>query len=375
MPSLVLVRRVMVKTENARKRHNGASASVSADSQGRDAFLVHCRSLNGLPSYLALRGVDYTSLAAQAGLGDADASSTDSFIALNAFAHLLEMASEAADDDCLGLRWTGQDDQGARGTLALSLRYVPTLRTGLETLVKFMPLHVDVASAEVRFDGNATLSWRYSPLILRQDQVTDRTACLFVSWLNAALPRTEFPVEVRLARRKPKSSALHRALLASNIQFDANQNEIVFSQRCLDLPNPRADGDLFRALCDLNSRLVCERKRQDDIVLKVREEIMDIARQDERPATLDVVARQMGLSARGLQRRLAGCGTSFNDLVDGLRRESAQRLLEESDLMISEIAYRLGFSSIGNFTRAAKRWFGRSPRDYRSHLQSSRAPK
>ncbi len=365
----------MVKTENGRTRLNSASASVSADSQSRDAFLVHCRSLNGLPSYLALRGVDYSSLAAQAGLADADTSSTDCYIALNAFAHLLEMASEATDDDCLGLRWTGQDEQGGRGTLALCLRYVPNLRAGLETLVRFMALYVDVASAEVHFDGNATLSWRYSPLIVRRDQITDRTACLFVGWLNAALPRTEFPVEVRLARRKPKSAALHRALLASNVQFDANQNEIVFSQRCLDLPNPQGDGDLFRALCDLNGRLMRERRRQDDIVLKVREEIMDLVRLDERPATLDVVARRMGLSARGLQRRLSHNGTSFNDLVDGLKRENAQRLLEESDLMISEIAYRLGFSSIGNFTRAAKRWFGRSPRDYRSHMQSTRARK
>ncbi|MDJ0932597.1 MAG: hypothetical protein QNJ43_19295 [Breoghania sp.] len=44
-------------------------------------------------------------------------------------------------------------------------------------------------------------------------------------------------------------------------------------------------------------------------------------------------------------------------------------------MMVSEIAYRLGFFSIGNVTRTAKRWFGRSPRDYRAHLQSYRERK
>ena len=36
-----------------------------------------------------------------------------------------------------------------------------------------------------------------------------------------------------------------------------------------------------------------------------------------------------------------------------------------SHLAITEIAYLLGFSDASNFTRAFRRWFGVSPRDYR----------
>ncbi|MEI2387298.1 AraC family transcriptional regulator ligand-binding domain-containing protein [Breoghania sp. JC706] len=378
--ALELVRRVMMHFESGRKPITGAVADMTArrgvnmpaDSENGDAFLVHCRSLNGLPGYLAMRGVDYSSLANQAGLGDADTTATDSYVALDAFAHLLELASEAADDDCLALRWTAQDTESGHGTLPLSLRYVPNLRVALETLARFMSLHIDASDVSVRFDGNATLTWNYSPLITRRNQIVDRNACLFVSWLTTALPRSEYPVEVRLMRERPKSSALHRSLLSASLHFSAERNEVVFPQRSLDLPNPMADAHLFKALCDLNVRLMQERRRQDDIVLKVREEIMVLGQREERNVTLDLVARRLGLSVRGLQRRLAASGTNFNDLVDGLRRDAAKRYLEETDLMVSEIAYRLGFSSIGNFTRAAKRWFGRSPRDYRSHMQSDR---
>ncbi|PTW59101.1 AraC family transcriptional regulator [Breoghania corrubedonensis] len=370
----------MIQSENGRKQHDLAAedlavlrgADISADGDTGDAFLVHCRSLNGLPNYLSMRGVDYSSLANQVGLGDADTTATDSYVALDAFAHLLELACEAADDECLALRWTSQDTEGNHGTLPLCLRYVPNLRVALETLSRFMSLHIDVSDVSVHFDGNATLSWRYSPLISRVNQITDRNACLFVSWLTTALPRSEYPVEVKLMRERPKSSALHRSLLSASLQFSCERNEIVFPGRSLDLPNPMADAHLFQALCDLNLRLMRERRRQDDIVLKVREEIMVVARVEQKPVSLEFVARRLGLSARGLQRRLAACGTSFNDLADGLRRDAAKRYLEETDLMVSEIAYRLGFSSIGNFTRAAKRWFGRSPRDYRSTMQSDR---
>ena len=380
MPPLELVRPVMIHSDNGQKWHDGAAEGVparrgawgSVDGAGHDAFLVHCRSLNGLPGYLAMRGVDYSSLANQVGLGDADTTSTDSYVALEAFAHLLELASEAADDECLALRWTAQDVDGSHGTLPLCLRYVPNLRVALETLARFMSIHIDVSDVSVRFDGNATLSWGYTPLLTRVNQIADRNACLFVSWLTTALPRSEYPVEVKLMRERPKSAALHRSLLSASLKFSSDRNEIVFPGRSLETPNPMADGHLFQALCDLNVRLMQERRRQDDIVLKVREEIMVIGRLEEKPVTLELVARRLGLSGRGLQRRLAACDTNFNDLVDGLRREAAKRYLEETDLMVSEIAYRLGFSSIGNFTRAAKRWFGRSPRDYRGHVQSAR---
>ncbi len=126
-------------------------------------------------------------------------------------------------------------------------------------------------------------------------------------------------------RDRPKSVALHRSLLSASLQFSAERNEIVFPRRSLDLLNPMADAHLFRALCDLNVRLMHERRRQDDIVLKVREEIMVIGQQEERPVTLEMVARRLGLSARGLQRRLLAGGISFNDLADGLRRDAAKR--------------------------------------------------
>ncbi len=69
---------------------------------------------------------------------------------------------------------------------------------------------------------------------------------------------------------------------------------------------------------------------------------------------------------RTLQRKLNDAGTTFNAVVEDTRRELAQRYLKQPDLAISEIAYLLGFSETGNFSRAFKRWAGASPSDYRS---------
>jgi AraC-like DNA-binding protein len=67
------------------------------------------------------------------------------------------------------------------------------------------------------------------------------------------------------------------------------------------------------------------------------------------------------MSARTLQRRLAGEGLSFDGVLDELRRELALRHLADRRVAIAEVAYLLGFSEPSAFHRAFKRWTGTTP--------------
>ena len=73
----------------------------------------------------------------------------------------------------------------------------------------------------------------------------------------------------------------------------------------------------------------------------------------------------MHMSARNLQLKLAAENTTFQDTLDSTRKNLATGYMQQSHLTITEIAYLLGFSDASNFTRAFRRWFGLSPRDYR----------
>ena len=74
------------------------------------------------------------------------------------------------------------------------------------------------------------------------------------------------------------------------------------------------------------------------------------------------------MSARSLQMKLAEKDTSFQEIMDGTRHSLALGYMEQSAISITEAAYLLGFSEVSNFTRAFKRWTGKSPRDYRNSL-------
>ncbi|MEA3065987.1 MAG: hypothetical protein QOJ27_2444 [Sphingomonadales bacterium] len=76
---------------------------------------------------------------------------------------------------------------------------------------------------------------------------------------------------------------------------------------------------------------------------------------------IDRIARDLGTSRQTLYRRLKSEGTTYERLLDALRRRLALRLVREQGLSVKEAAYRLGFSDPAAFSRAFKRWTGSSP--------------
>lgn len=84
------------------------------------------------------------------------------------------------------------------------------------------------------------------------------------------------------------------------------------------------------------------------------------------------VASICGLSRRTLSRRLQARGTTAQQEIQTLRRQKAERDLQDSTLAISTIAAGVGYSNPAVFSRAFKRWTGMSPRVFRNACQAKR---
>jgi AraC-like DNA-binding protein len=91
---------------------------------------------------------------------------------------------------------------------------------------------------------------------------------------------------------------------------------------------------------------------------------------DER-LTIDDCANLLGMSSRTLQRRLSENETSFNELLDQTRFDSAKQLLRDKSISVSDICYELGYANPANFTRAFRRWAGVTPRQHRQLFRHS----
>jgi|CXWL01.1.fsa_nt_gi AraC-like DNA-binding protein len=79
-------------------------------------------------------------------------------------------------------------------------------------------------------------------------------------------------------------------------------------------------------------------------------------------------ADRMGLSVRGLQRRLATEGTSFRATVTEARLRAAAALLSCGELGLAEIAFACGFADHAHFARCFRRCYEVPPSGFREAI-------
>ncbi|HEX3021306.1 MAG TPA: AraC family transcriptional regulator [Lachnospiraceae bacterium] len=85
--------------------------------------------------------------------------------------------------------------------------------------------------------------------------------------------------------------------------------------------------------------------------------------------TLDSISKDLGFSKFYLSRIFSNkIGYQFNDYINRLRINRAQKLLNETDLPITTIALECGFESQRNFNRIFKELTSRTPTEFRKSI-------
>ncbi|MCC8943598.1 helix-turn-helix domain-containing protein [Bradyrhizobium sp. Arg62] len=86
---------------------------------------------------------------------------------------------------------------------------------------------------------------------------------------------------------------------------------------------------------------------------------------DGGPPTIVEMAEMAGMSLRSLQRKLAGAGLTYSDMLDCARFEHASKLLRGTEAKIIDIALSSGYADPSHFARAFRRISGVTPREFR----------
>lgn len=83
-------------------------------------------------------------------------------------------------------------------------------------------------------------------------------------------------------------------------------------------------------------------------------------------ATLEEISELFHLNLSYISRLFKKkMSVNFTDYVTQVRMEKARRLLNDSDCLISEVCVIVGYSDPRSFSKAFKKYFGVSPRDFR----------
>jgi len=346
--------------------------SPRAGGQSRESFLASMGQM--FRRLLELHGLDAVGIARSAGV-DLDAIPAPAErIDVDKIDAILGVAMRRVSDPAFGLQAARCWHPSELGVLGYAWLSSSTLRTGLERAVRYSRLVGERGITEIE-DTRQGLKVRFSAK--RGNPAVVPVAAVFVDIVMALLldlcrmnaGAALRPVAATLRRRKPDSADAYARFFGCPVHFGVEENAFVLSARDADRPLPSAN----RQLAATFDRMLAEelaRLDKSDVISRCRAAVLGHLSSGE--GTAEDTAKQLHMSPRTLQRKLAEANTTYLQLLDDARKDLALRYIEDPRRSVTDITFSLGFSQPSAFTRAFKRWTGVSPSEHRAKLPIAR---
>ena len=280
---------------------------------------------------------------------------------------LVAAMQDLAGDPCIGLHLAELNDWAYLGRWSRDIVSATTLGEAIRRAITNLPLLETGSTLELLDDGErACLRFTYlGPYEAPPDQFL--MADLYSVSRILRLAQAEVPVSARIELARPGRPCIDEIarLLGPGTEFGASANELIFPRAALGLALAE----------DARSRFMPGGSPGHESMDSGRLVVAALdGRLEFEPVTLESLAKQIGMNARTLQRRLGLWGVTFEEVLDDYRKRRAVRLLAGADLTVTDVAFRLGYSDSAHFTRAFRRWFDASPRQFRAHAPASAGP-
>jgi AraC-like DNA-binding protein len=172
--------------------------------------------------------------------------------------------------------------------------------------------------------------------------------------LGAALT----PLRVRASYPAPAHAAIYDELLGCPAAFGQGVNELRFDTAWLDHPLAFANPITAAVVQQTCDQLLAEMESAAGIAGRVASLLLKVP---GRFPDIEAVSSTLKVHPRTLRRRLQAEGTSYQQVLDGVRHQLALDYLRGTRMSTEDIAASLGFSDAANFRHAFKRWTGLSP--------------
>jgi AraC-like DNA-binding protein len=352
----------------------GDGLSVTSDARSADLSRqpTHWARFAGhIVSLARDRGADADALCRAAGLHGVDLWAPDERVPLVSVYALVEAAAEVVGTPLFGVTVASSVDVELLDALGFLVLTSPTFGVAMERTIRYQRIWNDgeryVLAIE---DDRAHL--RYDPYGPSRP-AHRHMAEMFAYDVGVNAPRLvaspDVPVVVRLRAEPPSDRAAYEAAFGAPVEFSAPIDEVVLPLALFDQPMPQANAAMHAFFLRYAEAALARLGPASSLGDRVRAFVGDHL--SDGRATLPLAAQALGSSARTLQRRLQAEGTSFEALVEGVRRARALALLD-AWMSIGEVAYLLGYAEASVFHRAFKRWTGTSPEAWRAaHIDST----
>jgi AraC-like DNA-binding protein len=344
----------------------GRAEGGAGDTFEAPALLVPAAIVRGLAFYALTRGLQRETLFAAMGVTEGDLADPDRPLDVTVLKPLWEQLEASSRDEPVALAVARAFSALDIGLVGQMVKHSPTLRIGLSHYARYGKLHMPQLSFPVAQDKDGDIIFYENRASIVHEVAHPVEYTLAAVYLHVKNFQDALPMRgVMFSHRARYAVAPYEAFFGAPVRFEQQVDALLLAPGALDLPSPLGNDVLVRYLEAHAQHLYAGLPPPvEPLVGRIRGAIGE----DLSAGEIDQarVARKLGMSTRTLQRRLADLGTSFQDVLDDLRRDIALRMLRERSGNVFDVAFVLGYADTPSFYRAFKRWTGRTPQQWRA---------
>ncbi|MCY9670142.1 response regulator [Paenibacillus alginolyticus] len=167
-----------------------------------------------------------------------------------------------------------------------------------------------------------------------------------------------------------KKSPIKVIFLSGYKDFEFAQQALIYGVKNY-IVKPTKYDELMNVFLSIKEELNQEKKtdaaQEGGVSDKVISVIKNYVKERYRDAALDGAADLVHMSPYYISKYFKQkTGENFSDYVISVKMEKAAQFLKEIDYKTYEISEMIGYSNPKNFTRTFKKYFGKSPREFRN---------
>lgn len=347
----------------------------TANSSKRSGGRVAIAYAQPLLDIVSERGISLSALAHAAGLAENALSPLPESLAAEDYIRLLDAGAALSHDPHFGLHVGERVKLGTYNVYGLILLSCRDFGQAFQQTMRYEGLAHDLGRSALKIERDiAEYQW-HSNFPHASRHLAESVFAgirVFGNWL-AGLPLP--PAPVCFAHPAPADCSEHLRIFGNDVSFSTPMHCARFDAALLSWPVPNADVGLYPVLQQHAEQLLKEKFRAEadgGIVALVRAAITKNLAQDQ--VRLPLIAQELALSQRTLQRKLTEDGTSFQQVLDQTRHELAKDYLRQRQLGLADIAFLLGYREQSAFNHAFKEWSGTSPGSYRDQFSAANLP-
>ena len=330
---------------------------------------VRAVSISGLLELAEKKGAPSEAWAKDVGLELPSRSNKIDFVSWNAICDFLERCAQRLDCPTFGIEWAYATPQDARNSGPIIMNWVKrrNLSDLLDLSLDYQAIHtngVNYSYDHVESEGLVKGYIDIHPLSHFSRQYSEHIAAYILMHARRLYPEIKI-MQVTFQHKAPEDLHVHHRVFGENIIFDAPSHTVTISDQILETSKSSAFNrkialPLFEKY--LNDRL---RKSVPESSISTHVASMLPMIFGLRESGIAEVAKAMNISEKKLQRLLRQEGTTYSEIREKVREETARRLLITSDISITRLAKTLDYKTLESFHTACSRWFNCSARTFR----------